>query len=452
MNIHLIAIGGSAMHNLALALHEMGHRVTGSDDEIFEPSRSRLERQGLLPSTMGWDPEHIQSSLDCVILGMHARRNNPELLRAQELELPVYSYPEFIYQQSRDKTRVVIAGSHGKTTITAMVLHVLHYHQRECDFLVGAQLEGFDTMVKLTEHNDFILLEGDEYLSSPLDSRPKFLHYQPNIALLSGIAWDHFNVFPRYEQYYAQFEALLQSVDMGGAVVYNSSDPEVRRCLEETTNEVKKFAYDYPAYQVQEGQYSLETPEGEVPLQIIGRHNMNNLEGARLIANQMGVTDDEFYEAIAEFQGASLRLECLLEKPQLRIYRDYAHAPSKVRATTEGLREAYPEASLVACLELHTYSSLNAEFLPHYQGALEAADQALIYFNPEVVAHKKLPTLTVDKVKEAFGSSAITVVNSSEEVLTWLDKHLEAPATGLIMSSGNFDGIEWPDQVKRWDL
>lgn len=447
MRIHLIAIGGSVMHNLALALKQMGHQVSGSDDEIFEPSRSRLEAVGLLPEKSGWQVDRIGPELDAVILGMHARKDNPELQRAQELNLPLYSFPEFLYQQSRDKTRIVIAGSHGKTTITAMVLHVLHFHERECDYMVGAQLEGFETMVSIRPENEFILLEGDEYLSSPLDPRPKFYHYQPNIALLSGIAWDHYNVFPEFAQYRTLFGELLNRIQPGGVVIYNQEDQEVVALTEESVNEVKKFPYGLPAYRSEGGQFILESPSGDVPLSIIGRHNMSNLEGARWICNQMGLTDDEFYEAIPSFSGASMRLEKIIERQLLTVYRDYAHAPSKVSATMEAVQEAHPGATFLAVLELHTYSSLNQEFMPQYQGSLDPASQAWVYFNPRVLAHKRLPALSPGSVRQAFAAPALQVCEQIDELATAVSAAL-APGQEtvlLLMSSGNFDGLNWSE-------
>lgn len=447
MHIHLIAIGGSAMHNLALALAEKGHRVSGSDDEIFEPSKSRLKAAGLLPEKIGWDPAHIHHDLDCVILGMHARRNNPELIKAQELGLPVYSYPEFIYQQCQDKTRVVIAGSHGKTSITAMVLHAMHYHGRDLDYMVGAQLEGFDTMVRLTDHNEFVLLEGDEYLSSPLDARPKFFHYQANIALLSGIAWDHINVFPQYEDYRAQFDLLLERIQAGGVVVYNALDEEVQSTVDSTKNEIKKFAYTLPNYRVENGLYILETEMGDVPLKIFGKHNMSNLEGARWICNQMGLMDDDFYEAMGDFKGASRRLEPILEKDDLLAFRDYAHAPSKVAATVSATKETFPDHQVVAFLELHTFSSLNENFLPQYAGSLAAADEAMVYYNPQVVAHKKLPALSPEKVQQAFEAPELKVVQDSQALLDRVRAGLPKPSVLLLMSSGNYDGLNWREEL-----
>ncbi|MBL4662115.1 MAG: peptidoglycan synthetase, partial [Flavobacteriaceae bacterium] len=358
MRIHFIAIGGSAMHNLALALHHKGYTVSGSDDEIFNPSKSRLEAKGLLPKEYGWFPEKINDTLDAIILGMHAKADNPELLKAKELDLTIYSYPEFLYEQSKNKTRVVIGGSHGKTTITSMILHVMHYHERDVDYMVGAQLEGFDTMVHLTEDNDFIVLEGDEYLSSPIDRRPKFHLYQPNIALLSGIAWDHINVFPTFENYVEQFEIFLSQITNGGAIIYNEEDPEVKKVVETSTSLIKKYPYRTPAYIVEDGETLLTTPEGPMPIEVFGKHNLNNLEGARWICQLMGVDEAGFYEAIATFKGASKRLEKIAENSSTVAYKDYAHSPSKVKATSEAVKAQYPEKRLLAWLELHTYSSL----------------------------------------------------------------------------------------------
>lgn len=442
--IHLIAIGGSAMHNLALALAEQGHDVSGSDDEIFEPSKSRLAKLGLLPTTVGWDEKRIYKGLDLVVVGMHAREDNPELKKALDLNIPVFSYPEYLYEASKNKTRVVITGSHGKTSITAMILHALNFHGHDCDYMVGAQLEGFDTMVKITDHNEFMLIEGDEYLSSPLDHRPKFIHYKPNIALLSGIAWDHYNVFPKFEDYYHQFELLMDCIDSGGLMIYNEEDPHVEKVVSETKNEIKKFPYRKPDYHVKDQKFVLETFEGELELKVFGAHNMSNLEGARWICTQMGLTDEEFYEAIVEFEGASKRLETLFKGPKFQVFRDFAHAPSKVKATLNGTREAFENQRIMAVLELHTFSSLNAEFIKQYQGAMDAADTAVVYFNPEVIAHKKLPTLSTSKVQEAFANKKIKVINQSQDLEDFVLSHSGQHEVLLLMSSGNFDGIDWP--------
>ena len=355
MRIHFIAIGGSAMHNLAIALHKKGYQVTGSDDTIHDPSKSRLEKYGLLPEEFGWFPEKIKAELDTIILGMHAKIDNPELLKAQELGLKIYSYPEFLFEQSKDKTRVVIGGSHGKTTITSMILHVLNYHDREVDYMVGAELEGFETMVHLTEENEFIVLEGDEYLSSPIDRRPKFHLYKPNIALISGIAWDHINVFPTYDNYVEQFQIFTDSLINGGILVYNEEDTEVKRVVESSTSAIKKYPYQTPPHSIDDGTTYLETVEGDLPLEIFGNHNLQNLAGAKWICQHMGIDEEDFYEAIASFKGASKRLEKITENDSTVIFKDFAHSPSKVEATTKAVKDQYGNRTVLACLELHTY-------------------------------------------------------------------------------------------------
>jgi UDP-N-acetylmuramate: L-alanyl-gamma-D-glutamyl-meso-diaminopimelate ligase len=447
MKIHLIAIGGSAMHNLAIALHQQGHLVSGSDDEIFEPSKSRLAKHGLLPENMGWSGANIAADIELVILGMHARVGNIELKKAQDLGLKVFSYPEYLYENSKNKTRVVIAGSHGKTTITAMILHSLHYHNRDCDYMVGAQLEGFETMVKLTDYNEFILLEGDEYLSSPLDSRPKFIHYKPNIALLSGIAWDHVNVFPEYEGYKRQFDQLLECIEAGGVIIYNEDDPEVAEVVGRTKNEIKKFSYSLPEYRVEDQRFILDTIEGDLELKVFGAHNMSNLEGARWICNQMGLTDEEFYEAIEEFEGASKRLEKLNIPGEFKVYRDFAHAPSKVKACVSGTKETFAAQKVLAVFELHTFSSLSLDFLSQYQSSLDKADEGIVYFNPKVLEHKNLPALNPEAVKEAFDHSNITIVTNRTELIERVKVATDTMEVILLMSSGNFDAINWEDEL-----
>ena len=447
MRTHFIAIGGSAMHNLALALHQKGDHVTGSDDAVFEPSKTRLAKKGLLPEEMGWFPEKITSEIDAVILGMHAKANNPELLKAQELGLKIYSYPEFLFEQSKNKTRVVIGGSHGKTTITSMILHVMHYHNIEVDYMVGAQLEGFDTMVHLTKENDFIVLEGDEYLSSPIDLRPKFHLYQPNIALISGIAWDHINVFPTYDFYVEQFEIFIQKITNGGILVYNEDDVEVKRVAENATNPIRKIAYKTPEYTVEDGTTLLSTPEGPMPIEVFGAHNLNNLAGAKWICQNMGVDEADFYEAIATFKGASKRLEKIAETKTAVAYKDFAHSPSKVKATTEAVKAQYPNRKLVACLELHTYSSLNAEFLKEYEGALNAADVAVVFYSPDAVKIKQLEEVTYDQISDAFKRNDLIIYTNPEEFKGFLRKHHLKESALLLMSSGNYGGLNF-DEVK----
>jgi len=442
MHIHFIAIGGSAMHNLALALHHKKYTITGSDDIIFEPSKGRLAKKGLLPETFGWFPEKIHSGLDAVILGMHAKPDNPELLKAQELGVTIYSYPEFLYEQSKYKTRVVIGGSHGKTTITSMILHVLNYHNRAVDYMVGAQLEGFDRMVHLTEENDFIVLEGDEYLSSPIDRRPKFHLYKPNIALLSGIAWDHINVFPTYRNYVEQFRIFVDGIVKGGSIIYNMEDTEVKRMVEATENPIRKLPYGTPEYSVEDGQTLLDTPEGPMPIEIFGKHNLSNLAGAKWICQNMGIDEDDFYEAIATFKGASKRLEKIVQGKNTIVYKDFAHSPSKVAATTNAVKEQYPNRKLIACLELHTYSSLTADFLKEYRGALDAADVAVVFYSPQSVKIKRLNEITEKQIGEAFERGDLTIFTNTTAFKDFLFDQDFEDSVLLLMSSGNYGGLD----------
>jgi UDP-N-acetylmuramate: L-alanyl-gamma-D-glutamyl-meso-diaminopimelate ligase len=445
MNIHFIAIGGSAMHNLAIALHQKGYQVSGSDDTIHNPSKSRLEKYGLLPNEFGWFPERITSNLDAIILGMHAKIDNVELLKAQELGLKIYSYPEFLYEQSKDKTRVVIGGSHGKTTITSMILHVLNYHEKEVDYMVGAQLEGFETMVHLTEENDFIVLEGDEYLSSPIDMRPKFHLYKPNIALLSGIAWDHINVFPTFENYTDQFRIFTDAMIPGGSMVYNEEDAVVKEVVEASVNQIKKYAYTTPNHFIEDGVTYLETREGDLPLEIFGKHNLQNLAGAKWICQHMGIDEDDFYEAIESFSGASKRLEKIAENTGTVIFKDFAHSPSKVAATTQAVKAQYKNRTVLACLELHTYSSLNAAFLEEYKGALDAADKAVVFYSPHAVKIKQLEEVTAAQIASAFERDGLIIYTNPQEFKDFLfNQNLENTAL-LLMSSGDYGGLNFEE-------
>jgi UDP-N-acetylmuramate: L-alanyl-gamma-D-glutamyl-meso-diaminopimelate ligase len=447
MNIHFIAIGGSAMHNLAIALHNKGYQVTGSDDTIHDPSKSRLEKKGLLPKAFGWFPEKITQDLDVIILGMHAKEDNPELLQAQDMGLKIYSYPEFLYEQSKDKTRVVIGGSHGKTTITSMILHVLAYNDREVDYMVGAQLEGFETMVHLTTENEFMVLEGDEYLSSPIDRRPKFHLYKPNIALLSGIAWDHINVFPTFEGYIEQFRIFTDSLTNGGIMVYNEEDAIVKEVVESSTHTIKKYPYSTPSYEIEEGVTAIDTPDGMMPLEIFGDHNLQNLAGAKWICQHMGIDEEDFYEAIASFKGASKRLEKIAENSQTVVFKDFAHSPSKVKATTEAVKKQYAQREVIACLELHTYSSLNAEFLGEYQGALDQADKAVVFYSPHAVKIKQLDEVTTAQIGAAFGKEDLMMFTNPAEFKAFLfSQNLEQTAV-VLMSSGNYGGLDF-EEVK----
>ena len=448
MNVHFIAIGGAAMHNLAIALHNKGYKVSGSDDTIFDPSKSRLKAKGLLPESFGWFPEKINTNLDAIVLGMHAKADNPELLKAQEFGLKIYSYPEFLYEQSKHKTRVVIGGSHGKTTITSMILHVMHYFDKDVDYMVGAQLEGFDVMVKLTDDNDFIVLEGDEYLSSPIDRRPKFHLYKPNIALLSGIAWDHINVFPTYDNYLEQFEIFINSITNGGSITYNIEDTDVKTTVENSENHIRKFPYETPEYTIENGVTLLETPEGLMPIEVFGKHNLNNLAGAKWICQHMGIDEDDFYEAISTFKGASKRLEKIAESKNSVAYKDFAHSPSKVEATTNAVKEQYQDRVVVACLELHTYSSLNAEFLKEYKGALDAADVAVVFYSPHAVEIKKLKEVTHEQIANAFERDDLIIYTNPDDFKQFLFSQSFDNKALLLMSSGDYGGLDF-EEVKE---
>ncbi len=445
MQIHFIAIGGSAMHNLALALEHKGYTITGSDDVIFEPSKTRLDDKGLLPEPFGWFPEKIHTGLDAIILGMHAKPDNSELLKAQELGVTIYSYPEFLYEQSKNKTRVVIGGSHGKTTIASMILHVLGYHDKAVDYMVGAQLDGFDRMVHLTEENDFIVLEGDEYLSSPIDRRPKFHLYRPNIALLSGIAWDHINVFPTFDNYVEQFQIFVDSIVKGGSITYNEEDIEVKKVIEASENSIRKLPYQTPEYNVEDGQTFLETAEGPMPIEVFGKHNLSNLAGAKWICQNMGVDEDDFYEAIATFKGASKRLEKIAEGKTSVAYKDFAHSPSKVVASTKAVKEQYPNRKLIACLELHTYSSFNPEFLKEYKGALDAADVAVVFYLSESVAIKKLAAVSSGQISEAFVRNDLNIHTNANEFKNYVFGQDFDNSVLLLMSSGNYGGLNFEE-------
>ncbi len=441
--IHFISIGGSAMHNLALALQQQGHTITGSDDEIYEPSRTRLSQHGLLPAEMGWFPERVHAGLSCVILGMHARKDNPELARAQELGLPIYSYPEYVYQQSQHKQRVVIAGSHGKTTITSMIMHVLQFHKRVFDYLVGAQVKGFETMVKLTPEAPVIVIEGDEYASSPIDPQPKFIHYQPHIALISGMAWDHVNIYPTWDLYVDQFEMLADAMPRGGILVFDETDDMLDVVGQKERTDVVKVPYTAHPHEIRDGKTVLLTKEGtEVPVLLFGEHNMKNIAGAMVVCDRLGVTDAMFYEAIGSFKGASKRLEKLSETPELVIYRDFAHAPSKVEATTEAVKAQFPDRQLLAAVELHTFSSLNKDFLGQYKHKLKAADIAVVYFNEHTLAAKRLAPISVEDVKAAFDQPNLHVFTDTNDLKTFLDTQREQVGVMLLMSSGTFGELK----------
>ena len=426
--IHFIAIGGAAMHNLALAVaSKAGYQVTGSDDEIFDPALSHLREAGLLPDEMGWHPERITKDIDAIILGMHAREDNPELVKARELGLKIYSFPEYLYEQTKDKIRIVVGGSHGKTTTTSMILYVLQRLGIEADYMVGAQIEGFERMVRLSDTAKYAVFEGDEYLTSPLDLRSKFLWYHPHIAILTGIAWDHINVFPTFPEYVETFRKFIEGVEPGGSFIWYKGDENLRAIAEGARKDITCIPYD--AY------------DGNVQMQVFGKHNMQNLQAAMLACHCIGVAPDDFYREISSFTGASNRLEKICETDTSVAYKDFAHSPSKLKATINAVRERYPNKKLIACMELHTFSSLMADFLPQYKNCMAEADVAYVYFNPKVIEHKRLTPITKEEVREAFGTENVEVFTESEALQERL-RSLEYKNTALLMmSSGTFDGV-----------
>jgi len=440
MRIHFIAIGGSAMHNLAIALHKKGYQVTGSDDFIFEPSAGRLAGYGLLPENMGWHPERISLDLDAVILGMHALVDNPELLRAQELGLKIYSYPEYIYEQTKEKLRVVIGGSHGKTTITSMILHVLNYYQRDFDYLVGAQLAGFETMVKITAEAPVIIIEGDEYLASPIDRRPKFHLYKANVGVISGIAWDHINVFPTFEDYKKQFELFIDTIQPGGKLIYCEDDVDLVEVVRQSDAEIEKKGYGIPAHEVKNGLTSL-LPDGTT-LSVFGNHNLMNLNAAKLVCAELEIDEKMFHAAISSFTGAAKRLELLRATSSTNVYKDFAHSPSKLKATIEAVKTQFTERKLVACIELHTFSSLNKDFLEQYADTMAQADQAIVYIDEKTFVQKKIAPFSNVEVQKAFNSTEIQFFNSSDSLFEYLMSINYDHVNLLLMSSGNFGGLD----------
>ena len=447
MNIHLIAMGGSIMHNLAIALHNKDYNITGSDDEIFNPAKSRLEKYGLLPDKTGWNPDRISPSLDAVIVGMHARPDNPELLKAKELNIKVYSFPEYVFEQTKHKKRVVVGGSHGKTTITSMVMHVLQFNNFDFDYLVGSKLEGFETMVKLTNEAPVAIFEGDEYLSSPLDKRPKFHLYKPHIALVSGIAWDHVNVFPTFEYYLDQFRIFLNKTEPNATVIYQADDENLKSIISTGPEGLNYIPYHIHPYETRKDKTVLLNNGQDIPVKIFGKHNMQNLEGAKLICLELGVTNDQFYKAISTFTGAARRMQILKESTHSALFFDFAHSPSKLKATIQAAKEQYPERELIAVFELHTFSSLKEDFLPQYKDTMDKADQAIVYYSPETLKHKKMNPISRKQVKDAFGTDNVTIYTQSNELATILKDIPVKNTNFLIMSSGNFSGLDFKQLI-----
>lgn len=440
MKYHFIAIGGSIMHNLALALQKEGHTISGSDDEIYDPARTFLEKEGMLPAAMGWHPDRIHEHLDAVIVGMHAKADNPELQRAMALDLPIYSFPAFIYAHTKDQLRIVVAGSHGKTTITSMIMHVLRYYAQNINYLVGARLAGYDTMVRLNPAATAIVLEGDEYLTSPLDPRPKFLHYHPDITVLSGIAWDHINAFPTYDLYKEQFRLLLASIHPKGMLVYNAEDTEVVQLVSAFHPTFTALPYHPPAYTSTPESTQVQVDNQSFPLHIFGRHNLSNAAAAQQVCEEMGVSATDFWQAMTTFAGAAKRLEPIWETASCAVFRDFAHAPSKVKASVSAMKERYPDRKLTGVLELHTFSSLNPDFLPHYAHTIDGVDEALVYLNPTAMAKKGQP-LTKQQIQQAFQRDDLTVTSDMSLIKAQLSQINWHHNNLLLMSSGNLGGL-----------
>lgn len=441
MRVHFIAIGGSAMHNLAIALCKKGYRVTGSDDEIFEPAKSRLERYGLLPEKIGWNPDLIDENVNAVILGMHAKEDNPELLKAKQLGLKIYSYPEYLYELSNSKIRIVVGGSHGKTSITAMILHALQALNIKTDYMVGAMLEGFEVMVKVEDDSKYMVLEGDEYLSSTLDRRPKFHLYKPDIAIINGIAWDHINVFPTFENYVEQFKIFADKIETGGRLIYFDKDENIRNIAANSREDIKKMPYEGLDFKVENGKTIVLNNGKEYPMLVFGRHNMINMNAAMLVCESLGVSSDRFLEVMQSFKGAAKRLELVACDDTKAIYTDFAHSPSKLKATIEAVKEQYPNRKLVACMELHTFSSLSKNFLEQYKDCMNGADVALVYYNHHAIELKRLEDLSMELVAKAFGKEGLMVTTDSAEVERFVRQNAGNDTNILMMSSGNFGGV-----------
>ncbi|TVR40490.1 MAG: peptidoglycan synthetase [Bacteroidia bacterium] len=449
-HIHFIAIGGSAMHNLAIALHKKGEVVTGSDDEIFDPSGKRLRMYGLFPEKTGWFTENIHPGLDAVIAGMHAKPDNPELLKAKQLGIPVYSFPEYLYEHAREKTRVVIGGSHGKTTITSIILHIMKNLDMKTDYMVGAQLEGFDVMVRLSDDVPFMIMEGDEYPSGPTDLRPKFHVYKPHIAVISGIAWDHMNVFPTYEHYLDQFRTFIDCIEENGKLIYCADEPAVKALVQQIQrDDICLYPYTIPDYVVQDGQTTILSEGGNFPVGLFGRHNLLNIQAARLVLQQLGIEDEAFGKHAGSFRGASNRLEILYNDDNVLVIRDFAHAPSKLRATLEAVKSHFTGKTIVACMELHTYSSLNKAFLPQYKDTMEKADEAIVFYSPRALELKRLPLIDKSEVARAFDKKGLHVITDKESLGHILHSRPSQNTCFLFMSSGSFGGFDMAGFVQK---
>ncbi len=447
--VHFIAIGGSVMHNLAITLKQLGYEVSGSDDKIYDPSRSRLEKYNLLPKDLGWFPELIDKQIDFIVLGMHAKKDNPELLKALDLDCKIYSYPELIFEFSKSKTRITIGGSHGKTTVSSMILHVLDFYDIKVDYLLGAQIEGFENMVHITDDNEFILIEGDEYLSSPIDNSPKFHKYNSNIAVITGIAWDHINVFPSFENYISQFEKFIETITDGGVLVFNELDKLVLDIVNKSEKTIRKIGYGKPNFEIVDGVTYVKTSEGDVPLKVFGDHNLSNLSAAKQICALMGVFDDEFFAAIASFKGASKRLETIYRDNNKIIIKDFAHSPSKLKATIDAVKNQFSNKNISAVYELHTYSSFNQKFIKEYLNSMSSADKKIVYYDDEVLKKRSEFKINEKIIKDSFGSDDLIVISKKSMLEKSIPKFNLYNTVLLMMSSGNFSAIDMLSVVKN---
>lgn len=447
--VHFIAVGGSVMHNLAITLKQLGYEVSGSDDKIYDPSRSRLEKHNLLPKDLGWFPELIDKEIDFIVLGMHAKKDNPELLKALDLDCKIYSYPELIFEFSKSKTRITIGGSHGKTTVSSMILHVLDFYDIKVDYLLGAQIEGFENMVHITDDNEFILIEGDEYLSSPIDNSPKFHKYNSNIAVITGIAWDHINVFPSFENYISQFEKFIETITDGGVLVFNELDELVLDIVNKSEKTIRKIGYGKPNFEIVDGVTYVKTSEGDVPLKVFGDHNLSNLSAAKQICALMGVFDDEFFAAIASFKGASKRLETIYRDNNKIIIKDFAHSPSKLKATIVAVKNQFSNKNIIAVYELHTYSSFNQKFIKEYLNSMSSADKKIVYYDDEVLKKRSEFKINEKIIKDSFGSDDLIVISKKSMLEQSISKINLYNTVLLMMSSGNFSSIDMLSVVKN---
>ncbi|MDH7461360.1 Mur ligase family protein [Chitinophagaceae bacterium 26-R-25] len=441
MKVHFIAIGGSVMHQLAIALKRKGYIVTGSDDEIFEPAKSNLQKEGILPEKDGWYPEKITADIDAVILGMHAREDNPELQKAKSLNLSIHSFPEYIYEESKNKKRIVVGGSHGKTTTTSMIMHVLKNSGKAFDYLVGAKLEGFDQSVAITDA-PLIVCEGDEYPASVIEKRPKFHFLFPHVAIITGIAWDHINVFPTFDFYLEQFNIFIDKIEPGGVLIYNETDEVLKKLVAEHPSKVRKIPYAIPEHTIENGQTKVVVDNQAATLNVFGNHNLLNLHAAYYACKEAGIDTATFLNAIASFTGASKRLELLAKNEGTNVYRDFAHAPSKAKATIEAVKQQFPNRKLVAVFELHTFSSLNEKFMSEYKGAMDKADEAVVFYSNHALELKRMPPLDPSVVEKGFDKKGLVVINDKNKLQEWLQKQDYKNANLLLMSSGNYDGLD----------